>query len=106
MGQKIQMLLGALVFVVGGSIAAYDAMRTGSEPLGATCGGSEHCQTGQCLTIAEDSVCASECDVNNATSCPSGFSCEAVQVEYVMGTEHHAMGTSGYCLAAPTTASR
>ncbi|MBX3193326.1 MAG: hypothetical protein KF819_40465 [Labilithrix sp.] len=88
-------MLGAIIVPIGIGIAIRDVLKRGTIDLGGECSDSEHCKSHTCLT-GEISVCTKSCSPFDP--CPSGFSCDAVNVTLNNQAGSHNLGTQHYCM--------
>ncbi|MBS2017982.1 MAG: hypothetical protein JST00_34215 [Deltaproteobacteria bacterium] len=95
-GFKFQMwMLGALIVPIGIGIAVRDIVKKGSIELGGECSDSEHCKSGTCLT-GDVGQCTKTC--SKLDPCPTGFSCQPVNVTLHNQGGFHNLGTQTYCI--------
>jgi hypothetical protein len=72
-------------------------------PLGGTCTAPSDCQSNQCTPVGSQTVCTQSCSPGDATTCPSGFVCDAQGGNDVCVAQSlaSAAGGSGGCSATP-----
>lgn len=86
-------MLGLLIIPIGIGLSIFGAMKEHSVELGGSCSADSECKAGNCLS----GTCATTCSPSG-NSCPSGFSCQGVQVQLHNQGGFHDLGTQYYCM--------